>query len=81
MRLSAVDRDALARALELAKTSDEPARREQIERMLKEDGWSETAQFAAYGCQTRASGLKPWQCPPCHAGMVTGRGRDYCEQP
>ena len=61
-KLSDIDRDALERALEKAK-ADEPDR---IERKLERKGWIEAATSAAYGCQRRALGLKPWQSPPMY---------------
>jgi phage terminase small subunit len=70
-RLSAIDRDALTRALALAKASDEPGRREQIPRMLQHKTWQDVAEFAAYGCQRRALQLKPWQNPPCYGQLRT----------
>jgi hypothetical protein len=60
---SKVDREALKRALVVAKAED-AGRREQIETMLREDGWDYAATFAAYHCQRRALGLKPWQLTP-----------------
>ena len=65
-KLSAADRDALTRALEKARANDDPGGAEQIERMLKKDDWFKVATFAAYCCQVRALGLKPWQPPPAY---------------
>jgi hypothetical protein len=62
--LSNVDREALTRAIELAK-AESPAQRQQIENMLAKDGWDETARFAVYCCQDRRLKLKPWEMPPC----------------
>ena len=66
--LSEVDRNALGRALALAKErSRGELRRDgetQIERMLKRQLWQEVAQFAVYGCQMKSLGLRPWQFPP-----------------
>jgi hypothetical protein len=61
--LSAVDREALERAIELAK-AESPAQCKQIDNMLLKDGWGEAAQFAAYACQDRNLKLAPWQMPP-----------------
>jgi hypothetical protein len=58
------DRDALQRAIELAKAEDADRRR-QVEGMQREDGWEYAATFAAYHCQRNALGLKPWQLTPC----------------
>jgi len=62
--LSAVDREALERALDMAR-QESPAQRDQIDRMLREDGWGRTAEFAAYCCQDHHLKLKPWEMPPC----------------
>jgi hypothetical protein len=62
--LSDVDREALERAIELAK-AESPARRKQIDDMLAKDGWDEAARFAAYACQDGNLKLAPWQMPPC----------------
>lgn len=72
-KLSKIDREALERALAkaLANADDEPGRREQMEDKLKED-WFEAATFAAYGCQCRALGLKPWQSPPMYGAAYPG---------
>lgn len=70
--LSPVDRDALERSLQLALASDEPGRRDQIKRKLKKDDWIEAAETAAYGCQRRVLGLKPWQSPPCYGDAFPG---------
>jgi hypothetical protein len=70
-RLSKIDRDALERAVAIALASDEPGEREQIAGKLRRD-WFEAATFAAYGCQVRALGLKPWQSPPCYGDAHPG---------
>jgi hypothetical protein len=62
--MTKVDREALKRAIELAKAED-AGRRQQIEAMLKEDGFEYAGTFAASHCQTRTLGLKPWELPPC----------------
>ena len=46
--LSAIDRDALERALAIALASDEPGCREQIESKLRDDDWLDAAETAAY---------------------------------
>jgi hypothetical protein len=57
------DREALKRALETAKAEDADLR-QQVEAMQREDGWDYAATFAAYHCQRRTLGLKPWQLTP-----------------
>jgi hypothetical protein len=74
-KLSAVDHDALGRAVALVRASEDPGRRDQIARMLAEDDWFEAATFAAYSCQRRALGLRPWQDPPCY-GDSSNDGRN-----
>lgn len=70
--LSAVDIDALERALARVRASN-PSRREQIARMLRED-WYKAAHFAAYSCQIDALKLKPWRDPPCYGHLRTDDG-------
>jgi hypothetical protein len=63
MKLTKADRDALRRALEMARAGSEEER-EHIDRVLAEDGWQRAAETAAYHCQDDALRLKPWQPPP-----------------
>ena len=70
--LSAVDIDALERALARVRASN-PSRREQIARMLRED-WYKAAHFAAYSCQIDALKLKPWRDPPCYGHLGNDAG-------
>jgi hypothetical protein len=49
--------------------------REQIDRKMKQDGFTETGRFAAYCCQCNALRLMPWQDPPCHV-YAEERGDD-----
>jgi hypothetical protein len=61
-----VDREALRRAMRMAKARD-PGRRQQLESKLKDEPWEEVALFAAYCCQCDLRRLRPWQPPPMHA--------------
>ena len=63
MRLSRIDREALRRALKMARVESE-AERAHFDAMLSSQGWQEAAHAAAYACQCRALKLKPWQAPP-----------------
>jgi hypothetical protein len=63
-KLSRADREALQRAIDMARAANEHERA-LIDRELAEDGWQEAAETAAYCCQCRALRLKPWQTPPC----------------
>lgn len=61
--LSAVDREAMRRAIELTK-AESSGRRQQLEAMLQEDGFAYAGAFAARHQQARRLGLKPWESPP-----------------
>jgi hypothetical protein len=63
--MNRVDREALQRALKLARA--DPEYREQIAAKIEADGWESAAEFAAYCCQIDNLGLKPWMDPPCFA--------------
>jgi hypothetical protein len=63
MSLSAVDRDALKRAIELAK-GESAARAAQINDKLKSESPMRVGEFAAYCCQHRALATKPWELAP-----------------
>ena len=52
MKLSPVDRDALERAIEIAK-GESPVRARQIADKLKTESWRAVAEFAAYVAQHR----------------------------
>src|SRR5262245_59077584 len=66
MALSRADREALKRAMDIARAGD-PLRREQIDSMLRERSRQEVAEFASFHCQVDALRLRPWQCPPSDA--------------
>ena len=64
-KLSDVDRDALKRCIEMARTY--PNRGEQIDWKLNEGGcsWQDTAKFCAYLCQSKNLHLEIQEFPPC----------------
>src|SRR5262249_25615653 len=62
MAHSEADRDALERAMQIARR--DPSRAQQLDEKLQDESWDEVAAFAAYVCQNRALHLKPWQSPP-----------------
>jgi hypothetical protein len=64
--LSEIDREALTRALELARSESE-RERARLDSIEQEKGWHEAATRAVYGLQCRSLGLKPWQAPPMEA--------------
>jgi hypothetical protein len=60
-----VDRNALRRALALARA--EPEYRDQLERKVEAEGWESAARFASYNLQADNLGLKPWMDTPMYA--------------
>jgi hypothetical protein len=58
------DKQAFARAIEMARAHDE-GRRQQIDDFLRTRAFEDVGRFAAYGCQMRALRLPPWAYPPC----------------
>ena len=64
MRLSRIDREALTRALKMARAESEQERGH-IDRVLAQDGWQRAAETASYHCQGTRLRLRPWQPPPC----------------
>ena len=65
--LTAVDRDALERALALARREAKGGASRSC--AWCEDGWFKAAHFAAYSRQIDALGLKPWQSPPVYGDI------------
>jgi len=62
--INSVDREALTRALEMAR-AESAQERERFDREITERGWQWAAETAAYHCQDSALKLRPWQPPPC----------------
>jgi hypothetical protein len=62
--LSAVDIDAMTRAIAIIR-AESFASREQIDDKLASEPWEEVGHFAAYAAQDRALRLRPWEMPPC----------------
>ena len=58
MKLSPVDRAALERAIEIAK-SENSVRARQIDERLKTESWRAVAEFAAYVAQHNSLKTKP----------------------
>lgn len=63
MKLGPLDRDALERAMALARR--DPMRAAQLDDKLRGESWRAVAEFASYHVQCRALNLRPWQSPPC----------------
>ena len=75
-----IDRDALRRAIELAR-AESPETRQQIDAKLKTEPWEEIAGFAAYSCQCTRLRLKPWEAPPVHSDDEVTRPDRYGSRP
>jgi len=63
-KLREVDREAMARAIELTLAGDDHRRVEQVKRMLEHNPWEEVGRFCSYHRQMEALKLMPWQAPP-----------------
>jgi hypothetical protein len=63
-KLSQADREALQRAIDIARAESEQERAH-IDRVLAADGWQRAGETAAYHLQDAALHLAPWQTPPC----------------
>jgi hypothetical protein len=63
--LTAVDRDALRRAL-IAACRESPSEAARFEAMVSAKGWLTACETASYVCQCRSLKLKVWEAPPCH---------------
>jgi hypothetical protein len=59
------DRDALKRAIEMARTLLEPIIAEAVDRMSKSGTLEEAGRYASYHLQMKSLRLRPWMCPPC----------------
>jgi hypothetical protein len=75
-----IDRDALTRALAIARAESEQER-ERLDEMVRSRGWQEAAEFAAYCCQDRNLRLRPWEAPPCHSHDVMMPDDSYGNRP
>ncbi|MGY4293092.1 hypothetical protein ACVWXN_001187 [Bradyrhizobium sp. i1.4.4] len=61
--MNATDRNALERAVEIAR--QDPVERRRIdERLAKGESWDKVAGFCAAHCQSEALDLMPWQSAP-----------------
>jgi hypothetical protein len=65
--MSAIDREALTRAIEIARKESRAEAKRIDERLANGDDWHDVARSCAYHCQIVALHLQPWQAPPCSA--------------
>jgi hypothetical protein len=78
-KLSPVDREALERAIEIARS--DPEERETIDRLMKEQGWYVAAHQAVYHCQRELIRPRLWQpmpydIDPAQVEAIIARGPD-----
>ena len=69
-KLSRIDREALTRALEIVRNrpeKEDPGRREQVDHLMKHEGWFTAADFCCYCCQSEVIRPRLWQ--PIPAGI------------
>jgi hypothetical protein len=80
--MTRTDKDALARAIEMAKTLD-PVYSAAVESKLTSGAWEEAALYACVHLQSQALRLRPWMCPPCHANdaIDLAEGDHYGNKP
>ena len=72
---SKIDREALERALKIVQNRPEredPGRREQVELLLREQGWFTAANFAVYCCQMELVRPRLWQPTPADITDIEG---------
>jgi hypothetical protein len=74
--LSEIDREALDRALRLAR-AESPQERARLDSIEQDKGWHEAAVRAVYHLQIRSLELKPWQAPPMEARDVVNASGGY----
>jgi hypothetical protein len=65
MTLTLIDREALVRAMELARRDDLPRRQQLDSKLADGEPWQEVAEFAAYCVQHETLRTKPWEVAPC----------------
>src|SRR5262249_41654650 len=74
-KLNSIDREALGRALKLIlgrPEREDPGRREQVERLLREEGWFVAADFCVYCCQMELVRPRLWQPVPSDITDIEG---------
>jgi hypothetical protein len=80
IKLSSVDREALTRALEIAR-AESPADREALDQLEKAEGWLVAAQQGVYDCQRSLTAPRLWQplpmdINPAEVASIIARGPD-----
>jgi hypothetical protein len=83
-KLSRIDREALSRALEIVRNrpeKEDPGRREQVDHLMKHEGWFTAADFCCYCCQSELIRPRLWQpipadIDPADIETILARGDD-----
>jgi hypothetical protein len=83
-KLSRIDREALTRALEIVRNrpeKEDPGRREQVDHLMKHEGWFTAADFCCYCCQSEVIRPRLWQpipadIDPADIETILARGDD-----
>ena len=83
-KLSRIDREALSRALEIVRNrpeKEDPGRREQVDHLMKHEGWFTVADFCCYCCQSELIRPRLWQpipadIDPADIETILARGDD-----
>ena len=81
-RLSRIDREALERAIEIVRNrKNDPGRREQVDHLMKHEGWFTAADFCCYCCQSELIRPRLWQpipadIDPADIETILARGDD-----
>ena len=74
-KLSAVDQEALERAIKLVRNRSEkedPGRRAQVDHLMEEEGWFRTAEFCVHCCQMDLVRPRLWQPIPSDIDDIEG---------
>jgi len=69
-KLNPVDREALKRAIEIARS--DPEERKVIDRLMEKEGWFAAAQQAVYHCQRELIRPRLWQPIPSDIDDIEG---------
>ena len=83
-KLGRIDREALSRALEIVRNrpeKEDPGRREQVDHLMKHEGWFTAADFCCYCCQSELIRPRLWQpipadIDPADIETILARGDD-----
>jgi hypothetical protein len=66
MTMNKRDKEALEQCMASA-MAESADRKWQLETLIEQSGWEQTAKLACYICQSKSLNLAPWQAPPFRA--------------